>query len=59
MEAGGELAEAELIAAEVLTSLRSGVRPEEIVVVCRSLQRSGALLERVLRRHGVEAASDR
>ncbi len=59
MEAGGELAEAELIAAEVLTSLRSGVKPEEIVVVCRSLQRSGALLERVLRRHGVEVASDR
>ena len=59
MEAGGELAEAELVAAEVLTSLRSGVQAEEIVVVCRSLQRSGALLERVLRRHGVEAASDR
>ncbi len=59
MEAGGERAEAELIAAEVLSSLRAGVPAGEIVVVCRSLARSGALLERVLRRHGIAVQSDR
>jgi ATP-dependent helicase/DNAse subunit B len=59
MEAGGERAEAELIAAEVLASLRAGVPAGEIVVVCRSLARSGTLLERVLRRHGIAVHSDR
>ncbi len=37
LEAGGERAEAELVAAEVLALLRDGVAAEEIVVVCRSL----------------------
>ena len=37
LEAGGERAEAELVAAEVLALLRDGVPAEEIVVVCRSL----------------------
>jgi ATP-dependent helicase/DNAse subunit B len=59
MEAGSERAEAELIAAEVLAALRSGVRAGEIVVVCRSLARSGALLERVLRRHGIAVGCER
>ena len=59
LEAGGERAEAELVAAEVLTALREGVPPQEIVVVCRSLARSGAALEGVLRRYGVAAASAR
>ncbi len=59
LEAGGERAEAELVAAEVLEALRSGVAAAEIVIVCRSLARSGALLERVLRRYGVAAASER
>ncbi|MGH2843797.1 MAG: PD-(D/E)XK nuclease family protein, partial [Solirubrobacteraceae bacterium] len=59
LEAGGERAEAELIAAEALRALREGVPPEEIVVVCRSLQRSGALLEATLRRYGIPAASSR
>ncbi|MGO9900537.1 MAG: PD-(D/E)XK nuclease family protein [Solirubrobacteraceae bacterium] len=59
LEAGGERAEAELIAAEVLCSLRAGVAAGEIVVVCRALARSGALLERVLRRHGIAVHCDR
>lgn len=59
MEAGGERAEAELIAAEVLSALREGVPVEEIVVVCRSLTRSGALLERTLARYGVGVSSAR
>jgi ATP-dependent helicase/DNAse subunit B len=59
LEAGGERAEAELIAAEVLGALRAGVPPGEIVVVCRSLARSGALLERTLASYGVSAGSER
>jgi ATP-dependent helicase/DNAse subunit B len=59
LEAGGERAEGELVAAEVLAALGEGVPPQEIVVVCRSLSRSGALLEGALRRYGVAAASAR
>jgi len=59
LEAGGELAEAELVAAEVLGARREGVPPEEIVVVCRSLARSAALLERALGHYGVPAWSAR
>jgi ATP-dependent helicase/DNAse subunit B len=59
LEAGGDRAEGELVAAEVLAALRDGVRADEIVVVCRSLARSGALLEGALRRYGVAAASAR
>ena len=56
LEAGGERAEAELIASEVLAALRDGVPASEVVVVCRSLRRSGPLLLRTLRRYGVPAA---
>jgi ATP-dependent helicase/DNAse subunit B len=59
LEAGGDRAEGELVAAEVLAALRDGVPADEIVVVCRSLARSGALLEAALRRYGVAAASAR
>ena len=59
MEAGGERAEAELVAAEVLTALAEGVGAEEIVVVCRSLTRSGELFETALARHGVLVSSAR
>jgi ATP-dependent helicase/DNAse subunit B len=59
LEAGGALAEAELVAAEVLAARRAGVAAEEIVVVCRSLERSGALLERVMRRYGLRVACER
>ncbi len=56
LEAGGERAEAELVAAEVLDLLRAGVPAEEIVVVCRSLGRSAALLEHVFARYGIALA---
>ncbi len=59
MEAGGERAEAELVAAGVLAALGDGVPAEEIVVVCRSLSRSGELFERELARHGVAGTSAR
>ena len=57
LEAGGERAEAELIASEVLAALRDGVPASEIVVVCRSLHRSGSLLTRTLRRYGVAVSA--
>ena len=53
LEAGGERAEAELIAAEVLAALRGGTPAEEIAVVARFTDRSGPLLERVLSAYGV------
>ena len=56
LEAGGERAEAELVASEVLAALRDGVAASEVVVVCRSLRHSGLLLLRTLRRYGVPAA---
>jgi ATP-dependent helicase/DNAse subunit B len=59
MEAGGERAEAELVATEVLSALTAGVPAGEIVVVCRSLSRSAELLERALERHGVAVTSRR
>jgi ATP-dependent helicase/DNAse subunit B len=59
LEAGGELAEAELIAAEVLELLRAGVPAGEIVVVCRSLIRAAPLLERVFERYGIPTSTRR
>ena len=59
MEAGSERTEAELVAAEVLTALRDGVDPSEVVVVCRSLQRSAEVFERGLARVGVRSTSAR
>lgn len=53
LEAGGEQAEAELVAAELLALLRAGVPAEEIVVVCRSLRRAAPALELVLARYGI------
>jgi ATP-dependent helicase/DNAse subunit B len=58
-EAGGELAEAELAAAEVLALLRAGLRGEEIAVVYRSPERSGPLVERVFGRYGIPVARER
>ena len=57
LEAGGELAEAELVAAEVLALLRAGVPGEEIVVVYRSLARAAAVIEGVFRRYEISLAS--
>jgi RecB family exonuclease len=59
LEAGGAIAEAELVAAEVSAALADGVDPEEIVVICRSLARSGALLEATLVRYGIAVTSAR
>src|SRR5436190_5078505 len=59
LEAGGERAEAELVAAKVLELLRAGLRGEEIVVVARSLAQAGPLLERVFRQYGIPLAGAR
>jgi len=58
-EAGGERAEAELAAAEVLELLRAGVRGEEIAVVYRSLGSTAPLIERVFGQYGIAVAVDR
>ena len=59
LEAGGERAEAELVAAEVLALLRAGVPGEEIVVVYRSLSRSARVLGRVFGEYGIDLAGER
>jgi ATP-dependent helicase/DNAse subunit B len=59
LEGGGERAEAELVAAEVLSALRDGVAAHEIVVVCRSLQLAGARLEAALERYELPCTSAR
>lgn len=59
LEAGGERAEAELLAAEVLELLRAGVPGQEIAVVCRSLDSSAALIEAVFDQYGIPVAVDR
>ncbi len=59
LEAGGELAEAELAAAEVLELLRAGVPAEEIAVVYRSPERGAALVQHVFSRYGIPVAVDR
>ncbi len=59
LEAGGELAEAELIADEVLALLRDGVPASEIVVVCRSLTASAPVIEHVFARYGIALRSER
>ncbi len=59
LEAGGERAEAELIAAEIRVLLAGGVAAEEIVVVCRSLAQRAPLLERVFAQYGLPAHAER
>jgi len=59
LEAGGELGEAELAAAEVLDLLRAGVPGEEIAIVYRAPGRSAALIERVFDRYGIGVALER
>jgi superfamily I DNA/RNA helicase len=56
LEAGGERAEAELVAAEVLKRLRAGVPGEQMVVVSRSLDRCAPLLTRVFAQYGIALA---
>jgi len=57
--AGGERAEAELVAAELLALLDEGVPAEQIAVVLRSPDRGAALLEQVLTVYGVPHALQR
>jgi ATP-dependent helicase/DNAse subunit B len=59
LEAGGERAEAELVAAEVLSLLQGGMPAEEITIVQRSPDRSAPLFERVLAGAGVPFAVQR
>ncbi len=58
LEAGGELAQAELVGAEVLSLLRAGFEPAEIVVVCRSLRHSAGLISSVFAGYGIVVASE-
>ncbi len=53
LESGGERAEVELLASEVLALLRAGVPAAEIVVVYRSLRAVGPLVERVFTAAGI------
>src|ERR1700733_10447458 len=59
LEAGGELAEVELAAAEVLGLLRVGIPAEEIAVGYRSAERSAALVEHACARYGVPVSVSR
>jgi ATP-dependent helicase/DNAse subunit B len=59
LEAGGARAEAELVGAEVLSLLRSGVPGHEIAVVCRSLAAAGGLIESVFDQYGIPVAIER
>jgi RecB family exonuclease len=56
LEAGGERAEAELVAAQVLELQRAGVPASEIVVVYRSRERAAPLVARVFAQYGVALA---
>ena len=58
LEAGGERAEAELVAAEVLELLGAGVPGEEIVICHRSPARVAPLFDRVLGAAGIELAAE-
>ncbi len=53
LEAGGERAEPELVAGEVLGLLRGGVAPDEIAVVHRTLVRAAAVFEHVFADYGI------
>jgi ATP-dependent helicase/DNAse subunit B len=53
LEAGGERAEAELVAERVLALLRDGVAPTEIVIVYRSRAGAAPLLANVFAQYGI------
>jgi RecB family exonuclease len=57
LEAGGERAEAELVAAEVLELMREGVEPRDVAVLVRGGQRAVASLAAGLADYGVPVAS--
>ncbi len=58
LEAGGQRAEAELLAAEVRALLRAGVPADQIAIVYRSPRAVAPLLEHVFRQYGLALASD-
>ena len=58
LEAGGERAEAELVAAEVLELVRAGIPGDEIAVVYRSPASAAPAIERVFEQYGIAIAVD-
>ena len=58
LEAGGERAEVELVAAEVLALLEAGTRPDEIAVVFRSPREPAGLVRSVFEGYGIPVAVD-
>lgn len=56
LEGGGERAEVELVAGEVVRLIREGVAPEEIAVVHRGLEDAAPLVEQVFRAYDVPVA---
>ena len=59
LAAGGERAEVELIAAEVLDLLRGGVEPGEVAVVYRDPAAYGSVVEQVFDAYGIPFSIDR
>ncbi len=57
LESGGERAEAELVAAEIVALLRNGVPASEIVVVYRTPERVAPLITRVFAAAGLPLAA--
>jgi ATP-dependent helicase/DNAse subunit B len=57
LEAGGERAEAELVAERTLALLRAGIPGDEIVVVYRSRVKAAPLLAHVFAQYGIPLAS--
>jgi len=58
LEAGGERAEGELVAAAVLELMREGVAPEDVAVLVRGGGRAAAVVARGLSDYGVPVAPD-
>jgi ATP-dependent helicase/DNAse subunit B len=59
LAAGGERAEVELIAAEVLDLLRSGIEPGQVAVVYRDPAAYGSVVEQVFDAYGIPFSIDR
>jgi ATP-dependent helicase/DNAse subunit B len=59
LEAGGERAEAELVAAEILELTGSGVLPEDIAVLVRGGAAEAGVLSQVLESYGVPVSLER
>lgn len=57
LESGGERAEAELVAGQVLALLREGIPGEEIAVIYRSPAQAAPLLKRVFEQYGIPLTS--